>query len=492
MSSDDGWDDWDKHAQPPTTTAVPHGRGDAAMEDRQPLDAVVATHRAQTLASSVPSTTADAWHWDWAAMERDVAALAPGNPVDEAMPSHDATNSREDQLWRVAVAADQAKQAIDVHDQQLATLWGLAAVNQLQLLLLRNGALAGDGDAWNDEPTISGLKERLRQMAGDWGDASLWHRTVPGSKQTELAEMSALLRGALATVEDGDLAPFQQVLEQVFASANKCSITIPVTWTRPATNAPQDAHTAFPYLGHVLALAASGDNAFASTLRPLSEAEKFQDSKDIRRDEVLVNGKLLAGSIGYPAIIQAIHDEVDRQLTAVHLHKATELTELTHLLAAQVLNACNRTESGGCSYETLSTFVTANDMNHVLIRPASAKASPLTIEMDVGPFVESGRHNEEWNFGLRVRLSAATWYLLCDAQDPACELAEIEATYRNQLAFPLQLTAFHPPHQMRKDHGHVHLRLVKPMNAGSPMQSPRVASPVSTGVETDINFENLL
>lgn len=68
--------------------------------------------------------------------------------------------------------------------------------------------------------------------------------------------------------------------------------------------------------------------------------------------------------------------------------------------------------------------------------------------------------NELWAFGVRVVLSAVTWYLVCEADDPTNELVEVKTTYENRLAFPLGLTPFHPLPSMRKDAGVVRLELL--------------------------------
>ncbi|ETO63798.1 hypothetical protein F444_18568 [Phytophthora nicotianae P1976] len=133
-------------------------------------------------------------------------------------------------------------------------------------------------------------------------------------------------------------------------------------------------------------------------------------------------------------------------------------------VAMAVLHASNRTESGGSSYELLAKFLSNHEMNRVLLRPASARASPLEVQMDVGPYLETvpGSKEPTWAFGLRVKLTAVTWYLVCDAEDPTNELYEIETTFCNRLAFPVGLTPFHPLDTMRKDRGDVTLRLVLP------------------------------
>lgn len=166
------------------------------------------------------------------------------------------------------------------------------------------------------------------------------------------------------------------------------------------------------------------------------------------------------------------------------------------------LQACNRTESGGSSYEILSKFLSDHETDAVLIRPDSAKAAPLEIRLDVGAFVERSNTSgdEMWAFGVRAVLSAVTWYLICESDDPTSELYEVKTTYENCLAFPLGLTPFHPLKSMRRDSGSVKIQLMLPHEETSPLASPTQADtivPASKQPDTldeiqDADFDGLL
>lgn len=120
-------------------------------------------------------------------------------------------------------------------------------------------------------------------------------------------------------------------------------------------------------------------------------------------------------------------------------------------------------------------------MAAILIRPDSAKAAPLEIQLDLGAYLESANPEEQppqvWAFGVRAVLSAVTWYLVCDADDPTNELYEVKTTYRNRMAFPLGLTPFHPLNSMRKDHGEVQIQVMLPNQSESllPTKTPAEA-----------------
>lgn len=150
-----------------------------------------------------------------------------------------------------------------------------------------------------------------------------------------------------------------------------------------------------------------------------------------------------------------------------------------------VLQASNRTESGGSSYEMLSWLLTQSETDNVLIRPDSASATPLRIQMDVGAYADDCiSHStatqsslKPWAFGVRVTVSAETQYLICDALDPTLELHAVKTTYTNRLAFPLDLTPFHLVNHMRRDSGAVTISLVR--------------SPASQSQDLDVRDEEL-
>ncbi|CAI5732078.1 unnamed protein product [Peronospora destructor] len=219
---------------------------------------------------------------------------------------------------------------------------------------------------------------------------------------------------------------------------------------------------------HVLALFASDEFGNKSRMPTLSDAEILQDAKDIGRDELLVNGERVGGAKGYDAVVDALQRELElvlaRQAGMTPEQTPMAVSNALQSVAMAVVHASNRTESGGCSYELLSKFLSKHEMTRVLLRPDSARAAPLEVYLDLGPYLEAipGSDEPTWAFGLRVKLVAVTWYLVCDTEDPTTELYEIETTFCNRLAFPVGLTPFLPLDTMRKDRGNVTVRLVRP------------------------------
>lgn len=327
----------------------------------------------------------------------------------------------------------------------------------------------------------------------------------------KLEEMTSALRQSLhASGEDQDLSLFQQVVEQVFDALPDRSLRVSVEWIHPSDakskskkrSSRRKARSEMsPYLTQLIDMAAGGEGSRAHS-RPtripvLTDAEIFQDAKDIARDEMTVNGELVAGSIGYDAIVDRIQTQLE-QLLAAEIGKppqlmSMQLSDTLMRISMEILNASNRTESGGSAYEVLGRFLTNHEMDHVLIRPASAKAPPIQIDMDIGAYGACGAATEpstpDWCFGIRVTLTAVTWYLVCDAADPTVELYEVKSTYRNRLAFPVGLTPFHPLNHMRKDHGAVDLKLMAPASITSDVL---IGEEPSVDVEGSIAFDELL
>lgn len=194
--------------------------------------------------------------------------------------------------------------------------------------------------------------------------------TEPTEREThaarqKLQEMSAVLHHALAA-SPGDLAPFQQVLEQVFASLPQRTLTISVTWIRDSVRRAAQGEaplsvlgSASAYLEHLQEISdpvATPERAIAE----LSEAEVFQDSKDIKRDELVINGEFVPGTVGYAAIVDKLQHQLHETLRT-HVgqqsaggYGADEYADTTRAIAKQILNVrrslsllCERRRSRG-------------------------------------------------------------------------------------------------------------------------------------------------
>ncbi|KAF1336871.1 hypothetical protein FI667_g68, partial [Globisporangium splendens] len=490
----DDWDDWeeerdaaadDAHAE--TSPADPRADAQALRGDTPP------SGDASDAVSSEEEDPIDedaAWTWNLKRMEHDLRHL----PTNTALHEHTLSPGADDdtmKLLEIMNVAQETAQQIERGRDAVLTLEALALVAKFHVLSLRNGfnVELAPGDAEMEVPM---LVARLRKLAGDWGIWTHVRDEIPEEELSAIHEMSAMLHQSLMACES-DLVPFQQLILDVFASRPQQTLTIPVTWIRPQIQKAQQAATDSSHVAqsslyvqqlmHLSDPLLASDNDMTLQVSSLTEAEAFQDAKDITRDELIVNGELVKGTRGYEAIV----DIVQRQIHTLLLqqkqsnneqptHDVSQLDAITRDIAKQILHACNRTESGGSSYEILSQLLSLNhkeDVPPVVLRPDSARAAPLEIELDLGAYLErvdtptSSSNKEPQNrelcaFGVRAVLSAVTWYLICDADDPTLELVAVKTTYENRMAFSLGLTPFHPLTAMRKDRGHVHIQVLTP------------------------------
>ncbi|RHZ35035.1 hypothetical protein DYB37_013805 [Aphanomyces astaci] len=189
----------------------------------------------------------------------------------------------------------------------------------------------------------------------------------------------------------------------------------------------------------------------------ISDAEAFQDAKDIKRDQLRINGVLFPGIVGYDALIKALVDEIQR--VAVAFRPSYHAFASTYEeMAKRILHSINRTESGGGSYEVLTSLVTPpppHATSLVLLRPNSKAATPLHIRIEMGPYED---HEGTWCFGLRTVVSAETSYVICDSDDPTTEWLAVQAKYENRLAFSIGMSPFTSETRgAREDGGQVQL-----------------------------------
>lgn len=459
-ADEDVWDEWedDTSASPPQPPAASN------FHDHE---AKTQTHL--TVPDS-PSPDDGKWGFDLSELEREMSDLPPA-VCATPFRAPNAADSSEETLLSVL---DGLPSALQSGGERVRTLQALALVARLHVVAARGSFAAQPDDAQTTQEQLGSMSEELHQLAGEWGDRKLLETTLPESERQQLEEMTELLHLALGA-ENEDLTLFQEVLEELFQGLSEQKLVLSTNWLqteRVAASESEERPTPPPttttsYLTQMLAIS-SDEPGNTSRMPTLSEAEIFQDAKDIGRDELLINGERVEGTRGYDAVVDALQRELE-QVLACQAGKTPEQTPMAvsnalQSVAMAVLHASNRTESGGSSYELLGKFLSNHEMDRVLLRPASARAAPLEVHMDVGPYLEPVPGSEEptWAFGLRVKLVAVTWYLVCDADDPTKELYEIETTFCNRLAFPVGLTPFHPLDSMRKDRGDVAVRLVLP------------------------------
>ena len=109
-----------------------------------------------------------------------------------------------------------------------------------------------------------------------------------------------------------------------------------------------------------------------------------QMRKDMRRDRVAVDGEVCRSSnVDAPETIAAALAarilEESRRLTKGPLAELTESGALTH--AAHILVECTRTVSGGDAYACVRRLCAPPGVDHVVVCPLNARASPLDVRV---------------------------------------------------------------------------------------------------------------
>ncbi|KAH7487876.1 uncharacterized protein KRP23_1837 [Phytophthora ramorum] len=445
----EAWDEWEDDASSPSSQPP----ASSNLHDR--------ATKPQTLPTTpkLPSSDAGEWGFDLSELEHELSNLPPA-ACASPLSATDVPNSAEETL---VSALNVLPTALQAAGERIRTLESLALVARLHVVSVRCSLAPLQTDTQTTQNELKAFSEELSQLAGEWGDRKLLETTLTASDRQQLEEMTQLLHHALDG-DNEDLTLFQEVLEQLFEGLPEQKLLLSTNWL--SAEGKEEGYE-LSYMTQVLAIS-SDEPGNQSRMPTLSEAEIFQDAKDIGRDELLINGERVEGTRGYDAVVDALQRELENML-ARQAGKTPEQTPMAvsnalQSVAMAVLHASNRTESGGSSYELLGKFLSNHEMDRVLLRPASARAAPLEVRMDVGPYLEAvpGSKEPTWAFGLRVKLVAVTWYLVCEADDPTKELYEVETSFCNRLAFPVGLTPFHPLDGMRKDRGDVAVRLVLP------------------------------
>ncbi|KAI9919880.1 hypothetical protein PsorP6_015396 [Peronosclerospora sorghi] len=435
------WDEWEDDDEDALLSSTER-RGDDHGDEKK------ATTETSRTMSDLLSSDDEAWGFDVSELEHEMTHCPPAVPISSISVPDDATCS-EQALLR---ALHDFPEALRATRERVQTLEALALVTQMHLVAARASFGAPGSDARTTEEEWNRLEHELTHVAGEWGNRE--PRYVTTSEKTQgqkVREIMDKLQDALS-IEDDDLAVFVDALAQVFHELPNQELRVSTTLLRPATDS--DERETKSYVKHLVALTTDARHRIPS----FSEAEICQDAKDIGRDEMVINGTHVHGQSGYDAVLDALEREFELVL-ARHVGRAPQQTPMavSHALqsiAMTVLHASNRTESGGRAFELLRRFLCHD---RILLRPASARAPPLQVQVDVGPYVEQQR--PVWAFGLRVQLVAVTWYLVCDARDPSRELQLLETTYCTRLAFPVGLTPFHALETMRYDPGDVRVHV---------------------------------
>lgn len=108
----------------------------------------------------------------------------------------------------------------------------------------------------------------------------------------------------------------------------------------------------------------------------MKEVDKYQDGKDISRDELVVNGRPTSGAQrGYAAAVEAIGDALRAAVLSVGAPMWQP--EATERAAQLLLGVLNRTSSGFAAFEEVLRLFDCVDV--VVVSPESAAARPLEV-----------------------------------------------------------------------------------------------------------------
>lgn len=201
----------------------------------------------------------------------------------------------------------------------------------------------------------------------------------------------------------------------------------------------------------------------ASTAATLRDSSLLQLRRDVERDRFVVNGVHCLGSRGLESVLLTVLHSVQHQARAAFCSAVTdpraaegapdttvplkdlfgEKDAIPPRLAAAVVGivrACNRTVSGGDSYDALMRLLLPTRDDLVIIVPNSAAATPISIQVGLGAYQVKAQASAPavWRWGARVLLEATTFYDIRDPEDTSRVLYSVDAVYRKRLGLSVQ------------------------------------------------------
>ena len=147
-----------------------------------------------------------------------------------------------------------------------------------------------------------------------------------------------------------------------------------------------------------------------SASKTSSQDTRHQDAKDIERDALLIgmdsSTPFFGATIGYDGAVNAVAAEIGE--CCGESSQSSGIIKFARVL----INAANRTTSGGDAFEAIERFLKPGHL--VFVAPdSSAPLHPLRISCRRGVF----RTNVGWEWGVRARTEASTRYLVYDLDD---------------------------------------------------------------------------
>mmetsp|Transcript_2752 Transcript_2752/g.5319 ORF Transcript_2752/g.5319 Transcript_2752/m.5319 type:complete len:427 (-) Transcript_2752:15-1295(-) len=165
-----------------------------------------------------------------------------------------------------------------------------------------------------------------------------------------------------------------------------------------------------------------------------------QDTRDVERDEVKINGTIYKGAEAkYEGIVEKVQHQVEEALEWTRAcAESPSLDSILKRFARVILCAGNRTHSGGNTYEVIMKLFGGSDW--VLVTPDSEGSEPIQIELTLDSFkkvsdIEPKSVYTAW--GVVARISAITKYHLKDPEDVENSLLGITGQFTQVLALAL-------------------------------------------------------
>eukprot|EP00944_MAST-04C_sp_MAST-4C-sp1_P013174 g13174.t1 len=201
-------------------------------------------------------------------------------------------------------------------------------------------------------------------------------------------------------------------------------------------------------------------NAFkpkSDTLNGLDGNVMHQMAKDIERDVLLINNTRLAhgSKHGYKGICDMLREEIERaqrflyfsttsgKMTLPPFEKVDD--ESVDNFIGNVLFACNRTQSGGDTFDLLNQIFFHEEL--AILVPDNTNTPPLEVSIDCGPYKEHTNFRSEFNtysWAVRAVVKAKMLFSICDVspvdEGSAAAWGKVSGSFERLLVMPVKNT----------------------------------------------------
>ena len=228
----------------------------------------------------------------------------------------------------------------------------------------------------------------------------------------------------------------------------------------------------------------------SDTLNGLDGNVMHQMAKDIERDVILINNTRLAhgSKHGYEGICDMLRDEIERaqrflyfsttsgKMTLPPFEKVDD--ESVDNFIGNVLFACNRTQSGGDTFDLLNQIFFHEEL--AILVPDNTNTPPLEVSIDCGPYKEHTNFRSEFNtysWAVRAVVKAKMLFNICDVSpvdEDSAAWGKVSGSFERLLVMPVKKTVGKTHYYDRglTDRGVVTIELSDVRKARSSTQNP--------------------